>query len=66
MVACKTVNEYHSNQSKLRRFYLEEQAARAALTMTSCPNPVNREPLGHSEVLNGKSQSMKTGQTNKS
>ena len=51
MVACKTFNEYHSNQRKLRRFYLEEQAARAALSMPSRPNPVNREPLGHSEVL---------------
>ena len=43
MVACKTVNEYHSNQRKLRRFYLEEQAAKVTLTMTSRPNPVNRE-----------------------
>ena len=51
MVACKTVNEYHSNQRKLRRFYLEEQDARAALTMPSRSNPVNRESLGHSEVL---------------
>ena len=51
MVACKTVNEYHSTQRKLRQFYSEEQAARAALIQPSCPNPVNREPLGHSEVL---------------
>ena len=51
MVACKTVNEYHSNQRKLRHFYLEEQAARTALTQPNLPNPVNREPLGHSEIL---------------
>ena len=51
MVACKTVNEYHSNQRKLRRIYLEEQAARAAQTMTIRPNSVNREPLGHSDIL---------------
>ena len=51
MVACKTVNEYHSNERKLRRFYVEEQAAKAALIQPSHPRPVNREPLGHSEVL---------------
>ena len=51
MVAFKAVNEYHSNQRKLRRFYFEDQAARAALTQPSRPNPVNREPLGHARVL---------------
>ena len=51
MVACKTVNEYHSNQRKLRRFYLEEQAARAALIQLCRPNPVNTESLGHADVV---------------
>ena len=51
MVACKTVNEYHSNQRKIRRFYLEEQAARAALIQLCRPNPVNTEPLGHADVV---------------
>ena len=46
MVACKTVNEYDTNQRKLRRFYIEELAVRAALTQPSRPNPVNPEPLG--------------------
>ena len=51
MVACKTVNEYHSNQRKLRRFSLEEQAARAAPIQPCRPNPVNTEPLGHADVV---------------
>ena len=51
MVACKTVNEYHSNQRKLRRFYLEEQAARSATIQPRRPNPVNTEPLGHADVV---------------
>ena len=38
---------YHQTHTRVP----EEQAARAALTLTSRPNPVNREPLGHSEVL---------------
>ena len=63
MVACKTFKEYHSNQRKLRRFYLEEQAVRAALTITSRPNPVNRESTGLLGIAkHGKSQSKKTGQ----
>ena len=52
MVACKTVNEYHSNQRKLRRFYLEEQAARTTLSSTCRTNPINTEPLGHEEIVN--------------
>ena len=51
MVACKTVNKYHSNQRKLRRFYLEEQAARAATIQPCRTNPVNTEPLGHADVV---------------
>ena len=51
MVACKTVNEYHSNQRKLGQFFLEEQAARAALIQPCRPNPVNTEPLGHADVV---------------
>ena len=51
MVACKTVNEYHSYQRKLRRFYLEEQAARAAPIQPCRPNPVNTEPQGHADVV---------------
>ena len=63
MVVCKTFKEYHSNQRKLRRFYLEEQAVRAALTITSRPNPVNRESPGLLGIAkHGKSQSKKTGQ----
>ena len=51
MVAWKTVNEYHSNQRKLRRFYLEEQAARADTIQPCRPNPVSTEPLGHADVV---------------
>ena len=54
MIACKTVNEYHSNQSKLKRFYLEEQARRTVPTQPArgvTQNPVNQEPLGHLEVV---------------
>ena len=51
MVACKTVNEYHSNQRKLRRFYLEEQTAQAATIQPCRPNPVNTEPLEHADVV---------------
>ena len=66
MVACKTVNEYHSNQRKLRRLYLEEQTARAALIKPSSPNPVKREPLEHSEVLNmAKTNQSKKGKQTK-
>ena len=52
MVACKTVNEYHSNQRKLKRFYLEEQAARTALSSACRQNPINTEPLGHEAIVN--------------
>ena len=54
MVACKTVNEYDSHQRKLKRFYLGEQAARAALIQpSSCisQNQVQRETMGHAETL---------------
>ena len=51
MIASKTVNEYKSNQRKLRQLYLEEKAARAALIQLSRPNPVKREPLEQAEVL---------------
>ena len=64
MVACKTVNEYHSNQRKLRRFYLEEQAVRAALIQPCRPNPVNTEPLGHADVVKmAKANQRKKAQT---
>ena len=35
MVACKTVNECHSKQRKLNRFYFEEPAARATLIQSA-------------------------------
>ena len=64
MVACKTVNEYHSNQRKLRQFYLEEQAVRAALIQPCRPNPVNTEPLGHADVVKmAKANQRKKAQT---
>ena len=64
MVACKTVNEYHSNQRKLRRFYLEEQAVRAALIQPCRPNPVSTEPLGHADVVTmAKANQRKQAQT---
>ena len=52
MVACKTVNEYHSNQRKLKPFYLEEPAARTALSSACRQNPINTEPLGHEAIVN--------------
>ena len=69
MVACETVNEYHSIQLKLNWFYSEEQAERAALVqLTSSKgtrNPIQRRPLGHDAVVrlakaNQKQQAKKT------
>ena len=54
IVACKAVNEYHSNQPKLKRFFLEEQAARAALIHSLSAisqNSVQREHLGHAAII---------------
>ena len=69
----KMVNEYHSNQRKLKCFYLEERAARAALLQSSSSatiqTPIEREPLGLAAVVklvksNEKQQATSKSQTN--
>ena len=69
MVACKTVNDYHSNQQKINRFFLDDQAAISAPQQSSWTNtrsdPIRFQPLGRAAVVHLEKENQKRQHANK-